>query len=227
VKKILLTIFLILSTSNLFCEETGFKYARELFLNEQYTRATYQFDSLIISSNKNDQHIIAGLSASLWMLGDTKTAEETLNSMTNKTLAEKLRTALEVSSGNFEKIQSTSEGQKYLNELHALEADPYKSPSLAALYSALLPGAGHIYLGAYQSAAVVFAFNVLTGLSTIEFANKHLTAPAIVSGVLFSIFYAGGIYSSYDGAVKMNQMKISKPKKELNVKYFPILKLEF
>jgi hypothetical protein len=217
-KKIILCFFLF--SSALFAQD--FNYARELYLNEQYSRAVYQFDSLLAKSGDKDKALV-GLTASLWMLGDTKAAINSLNSISNAELSAKLKTALAVSSGDLESLKSSD----YLSELKDLEANPYKSPGLAALFSGIIPGAGHAYLGAYQSAAVVFVFNVLTGWATIEFANKNLTAPAIASGTIFSIFYVGGIYSAYDGANKMNQLKINKPKKELNAKYFPILKLEF
>jgi hypothetical protein len=204
-----------------------FNYAKELYLNEQYSRAVYQFDNLATNPKSNADQVQVGLTASLWMLGDTKAAFSSLNKISSLEIREKLKTALAVSSGDLEILKTSENGNKYLAELKELESDPYKSPGTAVLLSVLMPGAGHVYLGAYQSAAIVFAFNLLTGISTVEFANKDLKTPAITSGILFSIFYVGGIYSSYEGAVKMNQLKISRPKKELNAKYFPILRLEF
>lgn len=225
--KILFLCLSLFSTSLYSNESTKYIYAKNLYLEEQYTRAVYQFDSLIAESNIDLDKTLVGLTASLWMLGDTKAAYMDLDLISNKELSFKLKTALMVSSGNLEVLDNSESGKKYLGELQLLESDPYKSPAFAAVLSALIPGAGHVYLGAYQSAAIVLAFNLLTGISTVEFANKNLRAPAIASGVLFSIFYVGGIYSSYDGAVKMNQLKINRSKKELNAKYFPILKLDF
>ena len=221
--------FLFIFSTQVFSDETKYNYAKDLLISEQYTRAVFQFDSLVSTSQtvaEKDQALI-GLTNSLWMLGDTTTALKSLNSISDKELSKKLKIALEVHSGNLENISSLKNSQLYLSELKMLESDPYKSPTQAAFYSALLPGAGHIYLGAYQSAAVVFIFNILTGISTIEFAHKNLIAPAITSGVLFSIFYVGGIYSAYEGAVKMNQMKFSEQKKALNSRYFQILIMEF
>ncbi|MBC7430233.1 MAG: hypothetical protein H7336_16585 [Bacteriovorax sp.] len=224
--KILIICFALIS-SNVFGQDQ-FTYAKELYLSEQYTRAVFQFDTLLssIPSGGKDRALV-GLSASLWMLGDTKAAYDNMNHISNRDLSHQLETALLVSSGDLYEVKSSSHEKAYLNELTDLEADRVKSPVLAAVFSGLIPGAGHVYLGAYQSAAIVFIFSALTGVSTFEFAKKDLTTPAIASGVLFSIFYMGGIYSSYEGAVKMNQMKISKPKKDLNTKYFPILRLDF
>ncbi|MBC7538585.1 MAG: hypothetical protein H7281_07180 [Bacteriovorax sp.] len=226
----ILILCLSLFSSNLFSQDSidkNYNYAKELYLSEQYSRAVYQFDTILANPQSNKDRALVGLTASLWMLGDTKAAFNSLNEIKNKDLSLLLKMALSVSSGELEVLKSQPTAVLYFTELKNLESDPYKSPGLAALFSTLIPGAGHVYLGAYQSAAIVFAFNLLTGISTIEFAKKDLVAPAITSGVLFSIFYVGGIYSAYEGAVKMNQLKISKPKKELNAKYFPILRLEF
>ncbi|MDD4974761.1 MAG: hypothetical protein PHY93_10450 [Bacteriovorax sp.] len=218
---------LFLFSLNLKAQDLQYNYAKELYLNEQYSRAVYQFDTLLTMPLLNADRALIGLTASLWMLGDTKAAFSSLNKISDIELSAKLKVALAVSSGDLKVLKSQDFGNMYLTELQKLESDPYKSPGIAALYSMIFPGAGHVYLGAYQSAAIVFAFNLLTGISTVEFANKDLKAPAIASGVLFSIFYVGGIYSSYEGAVKMNQLKINKPKKDLNAKYFPILRLTF
>lgn len=219
-------------SSNLFAQniqesKEHYNYAKSLYLSEQFTRAVYQFDSLVNDPHTDRDHALAGLAASLWMLGDTKAAVNSLNEIKNKKLHEKLQTAFSVSSGDLKSLKSDEFTKMYLTELNELEAHPDKSPGLAGLLSAIIPGAGHVYLGAYQSAAIVLAFNLLTGISAIEFADKDLDAPAVASGVLFSIFYAGGIYSSYEGAKKINHQKILKPKKELSARYFPILKLEF
>lgn len=221
-KIILLCLFIF--SSSLHAQD--FNYAKELYLSEQYSRAVYQFDTVVANTAQNKDRALVGLTASLWMLGDMKAATTSLNSIANKELFTELKIALAVSSGDKEILKSSVKGQQYLIELNKLELDRVKSPATAAWLS-LIPGAGHVYLGAYQSAAVVMMFNLLTGFSTLEFADKHLTGPAIASGVLFSMFYVGGIYSAYEGAVKMNQMKINRPKKELNAKYFPILRLEF
>ena len=185
-KKIVLIICLIYS--NLYAQDLQFNYAKELYLNEQYSRAVYQFDSLLANPKVANDQALVGLTASLWMLGDTKAAFTSLNKISNKELSTKLKKALAVYSGNLKELNSNESDNMFLVDLKKLESDPYKSPGLAAIFSAILPGAGHVYLGAYQSAAIVFAFNLLTGISTIEFSNKNLKAPAIASGVLFSIF---------------------------------------
>ena len=226
-----LIFFLMFISVDLFSQESfklKYDYAKELYLNEQYTRAVFQFDSLnALGSEENKDRVRVGLSASLWMLGDPRSAYTHLNSIENKSLSKELQVALSVSNGDVAQLGSIQRDREYLSELKKLEENQLKSPGLASFYSALVPGLGHAYLGAYQSAAVVFIFSALTGYSTIEFADQNLTGPAIASGVLFSIFYAGGIYSSYEAGVKINSMNINHSKKALNVKYFPILRLDF
>jgi hypothetical protein len=79
------------------------------------------------------------------------------------------------------------------------------SPGLAALSSAVIPGAGQAYVGAYQSAALSFLLNGILAGTTVALAQKDLPVPAILSGVLFSFTYVGGIIGAHEAAEIRNR----------------------
>jgi hypothetical protein len=76
--------------------------------------------------------------------------------------------------------------------------------TLAPVLSAVLPGAGQAYAGAWQAAGLSIVLNgVLLG-STVELAHRGLVLPAILSGTLFSFTYTGGIIGAYQAAKTHN-----------------------
>ncbi|HXH31558.1 MAG TPA: hypothetical protein VNJ01_12140 [Bacteriovoracaceae bacterium] len=84
-----------------------------------------------------------------------------------------------------------------------------KKPWLAGTLSAVLPGAGQAYVGAYQSAVLAFAFNALLLGATIEFSRRDLDFAAATSGLAFSMTYLGNIASAVKGANSVNQSRSS------------------
>jgi hypothetical protein len=79
------------------------------------------------------------------------------------------------------------------------------SPGLAAISSAIIPGAGQAYVGAYQSAALSFLLNGILAGTTVALAQKDLGVPAVLSGVLFSFTYVGGIIGAHEAAEIRNR----------------------
>ena len=98
-----------------------------------------------------------------------------------------------------------------------------KNPWVAGGLSALLPGAGQVYNGTYQSAAFAFILNALFLSAAIDFQRHNLSSAALTSGVLFSVVYAGNIF----GAVHTSQLideKYAQPKEDdLKQRLFPEL----
>jgi TM2 domain-containing membrane protein YozV len=93
-----------------------------------------------------------------------------------------------------------------LNKIHEdyIVAINTKSPVVAGVLSAILPGAGQMYIGAYQSAALALIFNGLLLGTTLEFSRKNMDVAALTSGTLFSMTYLGNILSATKGASQLN-----------------------
>ena len=80
-----------------------------------------------------------------------------------------------------------------------------KSPALAGTLAAIVPGAGHLYLGRKRDAFASFLLNGLFIWGMVEsFQNDNVGAGITLS--LFEIgWYAGNIYSAVNGAHKHNR----------------------
>jgi hypothetical protein len=98
---------------------------------------------------------------------------------------------------------------------------PSKTPWVAALASAALPGAGQTYVGNYQSAAVAFVLNALFLGTTIELVQKKLPVSATAAGMVFSVTYLGNILNATDGARKYNEGARQAAEQKLRSKLFP------
>jgi hypothetical protein len=86
---------------------------------------------------------------------------------------------------------------------------PYQRDSvwLPALGSALLPGLGQAWQGAYQSAAIAFALNALAISATAEFARNGMTSAALASGFVASVVYFGNIGAAAQLADRRNRQR--------------------
>lgn len=73
-----------------------------------------------------------------------------------------------------------------------------KSPLLAGVYSAILPGAGKVYAGKKKQGIAAFLPVFSLGLVALEAYNKGgvKSARFITFGSLFSVFYIGNIWGS-------------------------------
>lgn len=100
-----------------------------------------------------------------------------------------------------------------------------KSPGLAGTLSAILPGAGQVYTGSWQSGAMAFILNALFLSATLELADKDLDATAVASGVVFSITYLGNILNAAETARIYNQNYHARQIEEEKAKRFPELSL--
>jgi tetratricopeptide (TPR) repeat protein len=82
---------------------------------------------------------------------------------------------------------------------------PYFSPTTAGLLAAVLPGAGHWYLGRRQDALIAFSINGLftwAAVSSFEQGNKGL---GTLLAVIELAWYSGNIYSAVNSAHKHNR----------------------
>ncbi len=80
--------------------------------------------------------------------------------------------------------------------IRKMEAAPRKTPRTAGLLSAILPGAGHAYLGRGRDALFGFLSNALFTTAALEAFDNDETALGIIMSVLEGGWYSGTIYSS-------------------------------
>lgn len=81
-----------------------------------------------------------------------------------------------------------------------------KSPALAGVLSAVLPGSGQLYAGSLQAAAVTFVLNSLFIGATVELARDRSYVTAAAAGTAASVFYIGGIINAADLARRRNRI---------------------
>lgn len=79
-----------------------------------------------------------------------------------------------------------------------------KSPAVAGVLSALVPGAGQLYAGSLQAAAVTLVLNGLFVAATVELARNEYYFSAAATGTAASFFYVGGIMNAVDLARRRN-----------------------
>jgi hypothetical protein len=81
-----------------------------------------------------------------------------------------------------------------------------KSPALAGVLSAVLPGSGQLYSGSLSAAAVTFVLNGLFIGATVELARDKHYVTAAAAGTAASFFYVGGIINAADLARRRNRI---------------------
>ncbi len=90
-------------------------------------------------------------------------------------------------------------GERYRDAAHT------RRPWLGGVLSALLPGAGQVYAGSWQGAAVTFALNAVFIGATVELGRRRLWGTAAAAGMAASFFYVGGITNAADLARRRNE----------------------
>ena len=130
--------------------------------------------------------------------------------------------------GHKDSIKQLRIQNKTLYELQNkyMAKDYVKNPVLAGLASTLLPGLGQVYNQTYQSAAIAFIFNGLFLLTTMEFAKEKMKAPAITSGLFFSVTYLGNIMNAVNSSYKINKTNTAPVREKIKKILFPELSLE-
>lgn len=103
------------------------------------------------------------------------------------------------------------ENREEINSLYLRKRDPeFKSPTNAAVFSAIIPGAGKIYTGDYADGITAFlATGILSYIAYDNFNANHKLRGALFAG-LAVMTYAGNIYGSaasaqiYNAGVQFN-----------------------
>lgn len=98
-----------------------------------------------------------------------------------------------------------------------------KAPWVAGTLSAILPGAGQAYVGAWSSGLYSFVLNSLFLATTMELQREGLYAASLVSGLVFSVTYVGGILSANQAAYLYNKSRLEPQEKEKFQELFPEL----
>jgi TM2 domain-containing membrane protein YozV len=81
---------------------------------------------------------------------------------------------------------------------------PEKSPVLAGIMSAVLPGSGYFYAEHYGDGITAFLINGLFIAGTVAAINQENYAVAGIVGGIGVPFYLGNIYGSANAAQKWN-----------------------
>ena len=95
--------------------------------------------------------------------------------------------------------------QELASALKKLPRLPHKSPLLAGILSAIIPGAGHFYTGKKKQAIFSFITNSLLLFGSYEAFSKDIyTAGGLLS--FFSLnYYSGNIFGALNNAHKFNR----------------------
>jgi tetratricopeptide (TPR) repeat protein len=91
-----------------------------------------------------------------------------------------------------------------LSLLPSGDESPGKSPLLAGIFSAVVPGSGHAYAGHYGDGVTAFLLNGLFITGTVVAIQQENYAVAGAVGVIGLPFYLGNIYGAANAASKWN-----------------------
>ncbi len=91
-----------------------------------------------------------------------------------------------------------------LSTLEQHQELPDKSPLVAGMLSAIVPGSGHIYAGHYGDGITALLLNGLFIAGTIVAVKQENYAIAGVAGLIGLPFYIGNIYGAANAATKWN-----------------------
>ncbi|MFA7288850.1 MAG: hypothetical protein WC055_08210 [Melioribacteraceae bacterium] len=191
------------------------RYAETLFRIERFTEAADYFKSAFYNSSFEDEARL-GYFKSLFFAGlydDFKKDLEIneyisplyknnimkLNTMTYYLEKNPLPDSTEILS-YFEDESRIKMSEFYLRKDIPLR----KNRTKAALFSALIPGSGKVYLGEYGDGITAFiATGLLTYLAVDNFNANHKLRGAVFSGLAF-LSYVGNIYGTALAAEKFN-----------------------
>ena len=81
---------------------------------------------------------------------------------------------------------------------------PRKSPAVAGVMSAVVPGSGYMYAGRYGDGVVALIVNGLFIAGTVAAIHQESYAVAAIVGGIGLPFYVGNIYGSANAATKWN-----------------------
>jgi tetratricopeptide (TPR) repeat protein len=170
-----------------------------------------ELDKVLFSNKELAEDTISLLFEDYHLLKREVDAEKIFSSLPpQNVLRDKLSLFREIASESarlpFSEQPATKLGlQKEVEEATFQFNNAMKSPFNAALYNALLPGAGYFYVGQYKAAATALLMNALFTTATVQFFAVHLPAAAILSGGFELGWYGGGIMGAKLAAEIYNQ----------------------
>ena len=84
---------------------------------------------------------------------------------------------------------------------------PHRSPMVAGVLSALIPGSGQVYTGRTVDGLYTFVGMAVLGSASFYYTDQERYAVAIPVGVLSAFFYGNGIYQSIQSARIFNAQR--------------------
>lgn len=109
-------------------------------------------------------------------------------------------------------------------EIERLAHDYHNRPRhrawLAGLLNGLLPGAGYIYLGAWESAIQTLLLNSVFVGAAVELGWRQNVIPTIAMGVVASFFYFGGIAGAAQSAARLDAAAEARAREPLERRLF-------
>jgi len=102
-----------------------------------------------------------------------------------------------------------SPSEEILSVLDRIPRLPYRSPVLAGVLSALVPGAGQLYAGETKDALLSFLVNGALIAATYEAFDKQVYGVGGVACVVAAGFYAGNLYGAVNSAHHANRDRLT------------------
>jgi TolA-binding protein len=133
-----------------------------------------------------------------------------------------------LATASFEAIDSTSplfpSSQALADAARDAESLPRKSPALAGLMSAVIPGSGHFYTGRFRDGTIALLLNgafMFAGIEAVSAGNEA------AAGLLFffqAAWYSGTIYGAVNAAHKHNRDLEERWLQGLDLQHSPTLR---
>lgn len=95
--------------------------------------------------------------------------------------------------------------QAISGEMESGPAHPSKSPVLAGIFSAVIPGSGQIYTGRLTEGVTSFVLNGSFIWAIVELFDRGSEAAGFILGFLETGWYTGGIFGAVNDAHKFNR----------------------
>ncbi|MBF0426028.1 MAG: tetratricopeptide repeat protein [Magnetococcales bacterium] len=163
------------------------------------TEARQRYEKLLGMETDPEAAALAALRLawlSLAQPGDEAMARRYLHAVVHAAQGEKAGETLQEYAGD---------AREMLQEVEALPRLPYKDPWLAGTLSAVLPGAGHLYLERPQDAGLVLASNGLLLLGTAQAFAKGISGLGVALAVVELGWYSGTVFSAVSLTHRYNQ----------------------
>lgn len=203
------------------------KISKSYFGNKEYKKAYSVIDNRFLKKNEIPAFIEKQYFSSALFIGDKFPFDSLINARTLKSHEEKL--AYQLSNALFKADENSYNSLlKTLPDTITITANsllrdyyktfgtqihlPNKSPALAGTLSAIVPGAGRLYVGRYADA--LFSFIIIGTSSYQGYRGFHKSGIKSVYGWVFSAigfgFYSGNIYGSVKAAKQYNKKQKQK-----------------